>query len=186
LGQQLRKLIAPARPLARRESSERRIEVSRHDLSGAPLEIVSGSAMVAGTRVSAPEIRVKNRSRKQVRYYELGWLVSDRNGTNYSAGLMPAPKDQSRLAPGAEAATRSTHQFVFNLQASAESFAISGMSGYVRNVEFDDGSVWIPTRHELAIAPLESAAAVSIEEQRLSRLYGAGGVDALIVELSKF
>ena len=183
LRQQLRKLIAPARPLARREQ---RIEVSRHDLSGSPLEIVSGSAMVAGARVSAPEIRVKNRSQKPVRSFELGWLVSDRNGTNYTAGLMPSPKDQSRLAPGAEASTRSNRQFVFNLRASAADFAISGMSGYVRNVEFVDGSVWIPTRGDLETSPLGSAVAVSVEEERLSRLYGSRGVTALITELAKF
>jgi hypothetical protein len=181
LEQQLRKLLAPARPAAQREL----IQVSRHNLRGAPLEILSGSAFVAGTRVSSPEIRVKNRSQKPVRYYELGWLVSDRNGTNYTAALMPAPRGQSRLAPGAEVSTRSDRQFVFN-RAGADGFVISGMSGYLRNAEFEDGSVWIPPRSELDASPLENAAAVSVEEERLSRLYGSRGVDALITELAKF
>ncbi len=182
LEQQLRQLLTPTLPAAERAQ---RLQVSQHDLRGAPLEIVSGSAFVAGRRVSSPEIRVKNRSEKPVRYYELGWLVRDGNGTNYTAGLIPGPKGQSRLAPGAEASTRSERQFVFG-RAGTDAFVISGMSGYVRNVEFEDGSVWIPPRSELAASPLESAAAVSVEEERLSRLYGSRGVSALITELATF
>ncbi len=182
LEQQLRKLLASTRPPAQ---GGQLIQVSRHNLRGAPLEILSGSAFVAGTRVSSPEIRVKNRSEKPVRYYELGWLVSDGNGTNYTAALMPVPRGQSRLAPGAEVSTRSDRQFVFN-RAGADGFVISGMSGYLRNAEFEDGSVWIPPRSELDASPLENAAAVSVEEERLSRLYGSRGVDALITELAKF
>ncbi|MDA1314859.1 MAG: hypothetical protein O2968_16115 [Acidobacteria bacterium] len=182
LEQQLRKLLTPTLPSA---ETARRLQLSQHDLRGSPIEIVSGSAFVAGTRVSSPEMRVKNRSQKPVRYYELGWLVRDGEGTNYAAGLMPAPKGQSRLAPGAEASARSERQFVFG-RAGADSFVISGMSGYVRNVEFEDGTVWIPPRSELDVSPFENAAAVSVEEERLSRLFGSRGVSALITELATF
>ena len=183
LEQQLRKLITTAQPLARRE---RRIEVSRHDFSEAPLEIVSGSAIVDGSRVISPEITVKNRSPKPVRYYELGWLVSDGNGVRYNAGLVPVPKDGSQLAPGAEASTRSERSFVLNRGSGGGGFSIGSMSGYVRNVEFEDGSVWIPTRRDLEASSLHRAAPVSVEEQRLTQLYGRQGVEAVIAELSQF
>ena len=60
------------------------------------------------------------------------------------------------------------------------------MSGYVRNVEFEDGTVWIPPRSELDVSPFENAASVSVEEERLSRLFGSRGVSALITELATF
>ena len=183
LEQQLRKLITTAEPLARRE---RRIEVSRHDFSEAPLEIVSGSAIVEGARVISPEVTVKNRSPKPVRYFELGWLVSDGNGVRYNAGLVPVPKDGTQLAPGAETSTRSERSFVLNSGESGGGFSIGGMSGYVRNVEFEDGSVWIPTRRDLEGSSLDHAAPVSVEEQRLTQLYGRQGVEAVISELSQF
>jgi len=181
LEQQLRKLITAAQPL------ERRIALSRHDFSEAPLEIVSGSALVEGSRVISPEITVKNRSPKPVRYYELGWLVSDGSGVRYNTGLVPVPTDRSQLAPGAEASTRSQRSFVLNRDGSGSGgFAIGSMSGYVRNVEFEDGSVWIPTRRDLEVLSLDRAAPVSVEEQRLTQLYGRQGVEAVITELSRF
>lgn len=183
LEQQLRKLIIPPRPLVRRE---RRIQVSRHHFPESPLEIVSGSALVEGSRVRSPEITVKNRSRKPVRWYELGWLVSDGDGVRYTAGLMPAPKGRSRLAPGAEASTQSDHSFVLNRGGATGGLSIGRMSGYVRNVEFEDGIVWIPTRNDLEASSLDRATPVSVEEQRLSRLYGSQGVEAVIAELARF
>ena len=183
LEQQLRKLITPSRPLVR---GGRRIQVSRHHFPESPLEIVSGSALVEGSRVRAPEITVKNRSQKPVRWYELGWLVSDGDGVRYTAGLMPAPKGWSRLAPGAEASTQSNHSFVLNRGGAAGGLSIDRMSGYVRNVEFEDGIVWIPTRNDLEASSLDRATPVSVEEQRLSRLYGSQGVEAVIAELAQF
>jgi len=184
LEQQLRKLITTGQPLARRE---RRVEVSRHDFSEAPLEIVSGSALVEGSRVISPEVTVKNRSPKPVRYYELGWLVSDGSGVHYNAGLVPVPTDRSQLAPGAEASTRSQRSFVLNRDGNGGGgFSIGSMSGYVRNVEFEDGSVWIPTRRDLESSSLDRATPVSVEEQRLTQIYGRQGVGAVIAELAQF
>ena len=184
LEQQLRKLVTPPHPLARRE---RRIKVSRHHFPESPLEIVSGSALVEGSRVRSPEITVKNRSQKPVRWYELGWLVSDGDGVRYTAGLIPASKGRSRLAPGAEVSTQSGRSFVLNRTGDAAGrLAIDRMSGYVRNVEFEDGVVWIPTRNDLEASLLDRATPVSVEEQRLTRLYGSRGVEAVIAELAQF
>lgn len=184
LVQQLRKLVAPQRPFLRRE---RRIRVSRHHFPESPLEIVSGSALVEGSRVRSPEITVRNLSRKPVRWYELGWLVSDGDGVRYAAGLMPAPKGRSGLPPGAEASTQSDRSFVLNRDgAAAGRLSINRMSGYVRNVEFEDGIIWIPTRHDLEASSLDRATPVSVEEQRLTRLYGSQGVEAVVAELARF
>ena len=60
------------------------------------------------------------------------------------------------------------------------------MSGYVRQVEFEDGSLWIPSRESLEKSSLTAATPVSVEEQRLSALYRDQGLDALVSDLGKF
>ena len=65
-------------------------------------------------------------------------------------------------------------------------FAISGMSGYVSHVQFEDGSFWIPSRSSLAESELIRSTPVSAEEQRLCTVYSRSGVDAVVRELAKF
>lgn len=188
-----RLLARPARPSAQAvaesaKPDERRIDLALVNLPGAPLEMVSGTAMVVeGRTASSPRITVKNRSRKPVRYFEVGWLVSDPKGTRYLAASVPASGLQ--LPPGASASTAQQRQFVFTpkaLDASAGHFAISGMSGYLSQVEFDDGSFWIPSRTSLEKSMLIETTPVSAEEQRLTSVYAAKGLNGLIQELSRF
>ncbi|MCX6619885.1 MAG: hypothetical protein NTY38_02165, partial [Acidobacteria bacterium] len=60
------------------------------------------------------------------------------------------------------------------------------MSGFISQVEFADGSMWIPTRAALADPALRSAMNVSPEEQRLTELYRKRGLPALVDDLKKF
>jgi len=64
--------------------------------------------------------------------------------------------------------------------------SITGMTGFVGQVEFADGKVWIPTRDSLVTAQLLDVLEPSPEEQRLSDLYRKKGVKALTDELNKF
>ena len=64
--------------------------------------------------------------------------------------------------------------------------AIAGMTGFVSNVEFADGGVWIPSRADLADPHLQRVIASSAEEQRLVQIYRKRGLKALIDELKKF
>jgi hypothetical protein len=53
---------------------------------------------------------------------------------------------------------------------------ISGMRGFITQVEFADGGIWIPTRQGLGQNDLLRLLPVSPEEQRLSELYRTKGV----------
>ena len=64
--------------------------------------------------------------------------------------------------------------------------AIAGMTGFVGQVEFADGKVWIPNRESLANAQLLGILEPSPEEQRLTDLYRKKGPKALADELNKF
>ncbi len=167
--------------------SERRVELSSVHLSEAPLEVVSGASTVEGATARSPQVTVKNLSAKPVRYFEIGWLVSDPQGKRYAAGSVPSSGAQ--LPPGAVASTDSRREFVFQAAPNARGaggFAISGMSGYVSQVEFADGSVWVPPRGSLVSSRLIETAPVSAEEQRLMGIYQRFGLASVIQELSKF
>jgi hypothetical protein len=63
---------------------------------------------------------------------------------------------------------------------------VKGMNGFVSQVEFADGKVWVPNRQDLQNQLLLRVLAPSAEEQRLSDLYRKKGAAALINELKKF
>jgi hypothetical protein len=63
---------------------------------------------------------------------------------------------------------------------------IQAMSGFVSQVEFADGKVWVPNRQNLASELLHKILPPSAEEQRLTDLYRRKGVDALVEELKKY
>ena len=60
------------------------------------------------------------------------------------------------------------------------------MTGFVSQVEFADGSVWIPTRTSLGDPRLQKAMGPSGEEIRLTSIYRNKGLSALVEELKKF
>jgi len=66
-------------------------------------------------------------------------------------------------------------------RSAGEPVAIASMTGFVSNVEFANGRVWIP-----GLTSLPSVAPPSPEEQRLSDLYRTKGLTALIEELHKY
>jgi hypothetical protein len=60
------------------------------------------------------------------------------------------------------------------------------MTGFVSQVEFADGKVWIPSREALKSSPLLRVLAPSPEEQRLADLYTKRGLAALVADLKRY
>jgi hypothetical protein len=63
---------------------------------------------------------------------------------------------------------------------------IESMTGFVSQVEFADGHVWVPSRQDLGSSPLLRIIAPSPEEQRLSDIYLKKGIAALTAELNRY
>lgn len=166
-------------------SAQRQVQLAFLDFPDSPLELVSGTAEVSGLTASSPRIRVRNRSQKPVRYFELGWLLRDGSGTQYAAGSVPPPAADLDLKPGETLSTSQQRRFVFALRGG-DSFSIEGMSGYFKQVQFEDGTVWIPARQDLVRSALAETIPVTAEEQRLSDIYRNKGLKALIDELERF
>lgn len=155
---------------------------------GEPVEPVDGWAEIAGNEARNPRIDVKNLSAKQVRSVEIDWIVTDRQGKQYMAGSVPASGPEFNLKAGStsrvlqDTALRLSHLTV----DGGAPLAISGMTGFVGQVEFSDGKVWIPNRESLAEKQLLGVLEPSPEEQRLMDLYRKKGPKALADELNKF
>lgn len=147
-------------------------------LSDSPVQPMGGMAKIAGNEARAPRVEVRNRSDRAIRYLEIGWIVKDQQGREFYAGSVPA---QLELAPGKTSQMLQDTSLRF-----PERSAIGSMTAFVSNVEFSDGSLWIPSRKSLSDPLLYKVLAPSPEEERLVQIYRKKGPQALIDELKKF
>jgi hypothetical protein len=149
----------------------------------APVQPVQGWAEISGNEARSPEIEVINESQKPVRYVEIGWMVKDKQGNEYLAGSVPGSSTAMALPPGQH--SRLLPDTTLKFSRTGRPVEIQGMTGFVSQVEFADGKVWIPSRDDLKSSPLRIMAP-SPEEQRLADIYVKKGLPALIAELNKF
>jgi len=162
--------------------AERSQKMALVAFADSPVEVVSGSAVVAGAEVSAPHIEVRNRGAIAVKFVEVGWLVEDQSGQSYLAATVPSSQDDLGLAAGKTATF--SQDTSMKLSRNGEALNIRGMRGYVSQVEFADGKVWVPSRQNLDDPALRNVLPPSAEVLRLSEIYRKG-LDQLIAELNK-
>lgn len=153
-------------------------------LPDSPVQPVRGWALVSGNEARAPRVEVRNNSNKAIKYVELGWLVSDQSGRRYMAASLPASDANLFLPAGKTAQVGQDTQLTFFRDRRPVN--IGAMTGFVSQVEFADGKVWVPNRASLERTALDQVMPPSAEEQRLSDIYRTKGPQALIEELRKF
>ncbi len=148
-----------------------------------PVEPLKGSAVLSGNEARAPRIEVRNRANRAVKYVEMGWIVSDSSGHRYMAGSLPSADRDMILAPGKSAPV--LQDTILSFTAKGRPVQLQRMIGFVNQVEFADGQVWVPNRDSLSNTSLLSVLPPSPEEQRLSDLYRRKGVAALVADLNR-
>ncbi len=156
----------------------RRLQFSFLRFPDAPVEPLAGSARLSNREAMAPQLEVVNRSQRSVRHIAIGWILQDAEGRRFLAASVPA---DLKLAPGQKTRIVSETALRFTRPVSVEA-----MTGFLSQVEFDDGELWIPSRENLAAGRLDRLVGPSPEEQRLTNLYRRRGLEALIAELNKF
>lgn len=154
------------------------------DFKDAPVEPVDGWAELSGNEARAPRIQVRNRSTLPVKYVEVAWLVSDQQGQQYMAASVPASDPDLVLRPGETARVLQDSELRFS--RNGEPVNIRKMTGFVSQVQFADGKVWVPNRQNLESTALLPVLAPSPEEQRLADFYLKHGIAALVEELRKY
>jgi hypothetical protein len=149
-----------------------------------PVELVKGSALIAGSEARAPSIEVRNRSNKTVKYVELGWVLTDPAGRPYMAGSLPSTGTGFSLPAGGTTQVRQENTLSFSTHG--QPFSIQKLTGFLNQVEFTDGTVWIPNRRNMDEPLLQQVLEPSAEEERLAHLYVTKGLPALVDELKKY
>jgi hypothetical protein len=155
------------------------------NIPGAPVEPESGWAELSGSEARAPQIHVRNTSQVPVRYVEIGWIVRDRQGRDFMAASVPAANEDLHLPPGRSGRVLQDTSLRFS-RGGGEPVSIDSMTGFVSQIEYVDGRIWVPSRAALRRASLLNLVAPSPEEQRLTDLYRKKGLSALVEELEKF
>ncbi len=162
-------------------ANSRNIETAFLSQPDLPVEGVKAVAVTSGNQLQILELAFENRDKREVRSIELGLLVRDQEGREFSAGSLPAamsmkPKGTASVQPSASV----TLNRPMGLPMKVES-----LTGFVQQVEFANGDVWVPPsafRDEARLAKLIPG---SLEEQRLSDIYRRRGMQALMEELNK-
>jgi hypothetical protein len=161
--------------------SERTEQFAFLQFRDSPVNAIAGSAQVAGNEMRAPRIEVRNLSNKPVKYVELGWLVRDESGEQYMAASLPASGPDLYIPAGKTAQV--LQDKTLDLSSGGRPLKIQGMTGFVSQVQFADGKVWVPSRQNLDEPTLRRTLPPSLEEQRLTDLYRTKGIEALLQEL---
>jgi hypothetical protein len=165
-------------------TAERVAQFAFLKMPDAPVEALDGSAGISGNEAHAPRIDVLNRSSKAVRYVEIGWAVKDKDGNEYLAGSVPGSPASMMLGAGQK--TSLLPDTTLKFSKGGKPVEIQSMTGFVSQVEFADGRVWIPSREALKSSPLLRVLAPSPEEQRLTDLYTKKGLAALVADLKRY
>jgi len=150
----------------------------------APVELLSGWAQVAGNEARTPRIDVVNKSGKPVKSVELGWGLGDQAGRQSAAASLPSSDPDLYLPPGKTA--RVLQDTTLRLFGGGQPVNVQNMIGFLSQVEFADGKVWVPDRESLKDPQLRKAVAPSDEEMRLADIYQKRGIGGLVEELEKF
>ena len=163
---------------------ERQAQFAFLQFPDSPVQPLDGSVRIAGNEAKAPHIEVRNRSPKAIRYFEIGWIVRDNQGKEFWAASVPASGGDLNLKPGQTGRALQDTALRFS-KGQGEPVAIEGTTGFVSQVEYTDGKIWVPDRTSLENAQLLSVIAPSLEEQRLTDLYRKKGLPALVEDLKK-
>ena len=165
-------------------AADRVAQVAFLKVPDAPVEALDGFAGILGNEAHAPRIEVLNRSSKAVRYMEIGWAVKDKDGVEYVAGSVPGSPAAMLLPAGQK--TSLLPDTTLKFSRGGKPVDIQSMTGFVSQVEFADGKVWVPSRESMKSSPLLRVLAPSAEEQRLTDLYAKKGLAALVADLNRY
>jgi hypothetical protein len=174
----------PAVAAAALASQERAQQFAFLELPDSPVSPKDGWARISGNEARAPRVEIQNNSNRVVKYVELGWLVSDASGKRFMAASLPASGPDLILRPGQTA--RVLQETALRFSRQGQPVNVQAMAGFVSQVEFADGEMWVPNRQSLERADLLDLVAPSAEEQRLTDLYRKRGINALVEELKKY
>jgi hypothetical protein len=156
-----------------------------------PLRPMEGTIRIAANEAVEPSIRVQNRSGREIRYAEIGWIIRDLEGREFYAGTLPASPKDFELKPSGETLVKQDGVLRFSERRNVNGrmqdvpVRLGEMVGYVSQVQFADGSIWMPNRYQASTPSAIRSLRLSPEQQRLASLYAREGLDAVVKDLQE-
>jgi hypothetical protein len=151
----------------------------------APVRPAGGTARVFANEIGASRVELVNQTKKSVRSVDLGWIVRDVQGREFVAGSIPVT---GSIAP-VQTAVMSEPGTLRLMRRGGEPVAIGAITSFIGDVEFADGTVWIPTREDIEASTsdpdLRRQLAASPEEQHLGAVYRSRGLEGVEQELAR-
>jgi len=164
---------------------EQALTVSPVTFPKAPVQPLRGAAQVAGNEVRAPSVEVLNTSKLRVASVAMGWIVRDESGEDFVAGAVTSPV---AIGPVQTSAISESGTLRFS-RSSGQPMVIDRLMTFVNDVQFSDGTLWIPSRSDIDSATqdpvLRRELGTSPEEQRLATIYRRDGTAGLKKELKR-
>jgi hypothetical protein len=164
---------------------EQALAVNPMPFPKAPVQPLRGAAQVAGNEVRAPRVEVRNISKMRVASVAMGWVVRDDRGDDFVAGAVTSPVV---IGPVQTSSISESATLRFS-RSTGQPMVIDKLMAFVNDVQFSDGTLWIPSRADIDAATqdpeLRRELATSPEEQRLARIYRRDGTAGLKKELKR-
>lgn len=164
---------------------EQALAVNPMPFPKAPVQPLRGAAQVAGNEVRAPRVEVRNISKMRVASVAMGWVVRDDRGDDFVAGAVTSPVV---IGPVQTSSISESGTLRFS-RSTGQPMVIDKLMAFVNDVQFSDGTLWIPSRADIDAATqdpeLRRELATSPEEQRLARIYRRDGTAGLKKELKR-
>ena len=97
------------------------------------------------------------------------------------------PSSDPAFALPARGTGKVSTENMLEFSTGGKPLSIRKVTGFVNQVEFADGKVWVPTRQNMDSNPLLlQVMEPSVEEERLANLCVTKGLTALVDELKKY
>ena len=173
------------RPSVVSQEHDHHMSIDAVSFPSSPVQAMGGAARVFGNEVRAPQIEIKNGSQRLVRNLDMGWIIRDERGQDFLAGSTPA---SVQLGPIQAQKVSESATLRFS-RPKGQPMLIEALMAFVNDVEFGDGTVWIPTRNDIDAATsdpiLHRALIMSPERERLAGIYRRKGITGLADELKR-
>jgi hypothetical protein len=164
---------------------EHSMSIDAVSFPSSPVKALGGAAHVARNEVRAPQIEIRNGTHRVVRSIDMGWIVRDERGQDFVAGSTPAAVS---LGPVAAENVSESSTLRFS-RINGPPMLIEALMAFVNDVEFGDGTVWIPTTQDIEAATtdpiLRRTLSTSPERERLAEIYRKKGLSGLADELKR-
>jgi hypothetical protein len=164
---------------------EHSMSIDAVSFPSSPVKALGGAAHVARNEVRAPQVEIRNGTHRLVRSIDMGWIIRDERGQDFVAGSTPAAVS---LGPVAAENVSETSTLRFS-RLNGPPMLIEALMAFVNDVEFGDGTVWIPTRQDIDAATadpiLRRTLSTSPERERLAEIYRKKGLNGVADELRR-